>query len=1241
MPPNIKTPKQSLSPAFLKQPPNREEIELFRKEFNTLFDRINAKESEEFHKNLIKDFLNAVYYRDKHYINTKGKTDLVIHNGKEAASQVGVLIETKSPANKTEIPRFMPALSPSSSHSHSQSPALSHCTGAPCGCPNEKGGPQIGQSQIGRPQNGQSQIGRPQGSPLLNVKSFHELLLYYLRERKTGKNFELRYLIITNVYEWFVFDARNFEDTFGSDKDLVKNFNEFENKTSAATKTDTFYKEIAAPAIDKHIDNIQFTYFDIRHYENLPADNDDFVALYKFLSPVHLLKRDVLPDNNRLNTKFYDELLHILGLTETKSEGKIKIERKEKNRDEGSLLELTIAQLETADFDVALSLVITWINRILFLKLLEAQLLKYHDNHADYAFLSPDGNDAINRVSTFNHLNTLFFQILAKKTDERPNYLHNFENVPYLNSSLFEETDLEKILKISLLSNDVFLPLYEKTVLTGKTDNALEYLLRFLNAYNFSGNAEAGENSENLISAAVLGLIFEKINGYKDGSFFTPSFITMYMCRETIGRAAIQKFNEAKGWNCSTIADLHNHIGKNTDDIKCANQIFNSIRICDPAVGSGHFLVSALNEMIYLKAELGILADENYKTLNAYQIDIVSNELTIRHNGEFFRYIPANAESARVQKTLFHEKQTIIENCLFGVDINPNSVKICQLRLWIELLKHAYYVVGAGLAPAQIGQPQLGQPQGLPLQTLPNIDINIKCGNSLISRFTLDDKYADNPALQQKVIQATKRYKEWVFLYKQCDDKETKRQITKNIEAEKDFFYRLNNAKDPDYQNLQKAQNQLTLHTQSFNFFDDQTAEWNAKTAELTDKVTKLEKLYHDKIRGCFEWRFEFPELLDDDGNFAGFDVVIGNPPYGIVYDMLLKKEYERKYPEFIRNNDLYVAFINRGLTLLKRNGVFSLITPNTYFKGNYYTSLRKLLQQFQIIEIVDFGIRQVFTEANVFTSIFLLKKDIPQEKWILKSDFSSVKGNIKSNELDFILKNPLVQRLDKITKLEEFAKIKDCGYNYWTIGKGKTRHNSIGSRILYFSDNKENELDIPYYKGSNIQKYSLSEPKQFLRHNYNDFLNENDVFRFSADLLEHKPKIIYRQTSSSLIAALDENGFHNDKTVHLIIPNNNFDVRFILGLFNSKLINYYYQQINSEQGRAFAQVKTVYIKQLPIPEISIEQQKPLIALVNQILSAKKENRAADTLELEREIDLLVYGLYGLTEGEIEMIENK
>ncbi|NCU37386.1 class I SAM-dependent DNA methyltransferase, partial [Candidatus Falkowbacteria bacterium] len=450
-----------------------------------------------------------------------------------------------------------------------------------------------------------------------------------------------------------------------------------------------------------------------------------------------------------LDKRFYSEMLHIIGLNETKEGSKKLIGRnKEDLRNSGSILEDAMIQLDSLDkigrlekprqfgethqerlFNVALELSITWLNRILFLKLLEAQLITYHDSprssaksDESYAFLN------IKKVKSYDDLNSLFFQVLARKSDERnPDVKQVFEKVPYLNSSLFEPTEIEQVtLFISNLRDDKTIPILPSTVLkdehgkkrTGSL-NTLEYLFAFLSAYDFSseGSEKIQEENKTLINASVLGLIFEKINGYKDGSFFTPGFITMYMCRETIRKAVVQKFNETKHWNCKNLDDLYDKI----DDRREANEIVNSIKICDPAVGSGHFLVSALNEIIAVKNDLRILQDRDGKRLKEYQVEVVNDELIVTDDdGELFGYNPKSKESQRIQEALFHEKQTIIENCLFGVDINPNSVKICRLRLWIELLKSAYYK------------------NATELETLPNIDINIKCGNSLVSRFALD-----------------------------------------------------------------------------------------------------------------------------------------------------------------------------------------------------------------------------------------------------------------------------------------------------------------------------------------------------------------------------------------------------------------------------------------------------------------------------------------------------------------------
>ncbi len=373
------------------------------------------------------------------------------------------------------------------------------------------------------------------------------------------------------------------------------------------------------------------------------------------LTPEHLLKLPFNNDSNSLDKKFYSELLHIIGLTETKEGNKKLIGRnKIDERNTGTILEDAIIQLDSLDkisrlekpthfgdtqderlFNVALELTITWINRILFLKLLEAQLITYHKGDKSYSFLS------LEKIKNYDDLNSLFFQVLARRHDERNGDVKKaFEKVPYLNSSLFEPTDIEQLtLFISNLKDDKTIPIISSSVLKDQQGKRrignlppLEYLFEFLNAYDFSseGYEEIQEENKTLINASVLGLIFEKINGYKDGSFFTPGFITMYMCRETIRKSVIQKFNELKTWNCKTWDDLYEAIDFKTQEGRNeANEIINQIKICDPAVGSGHFLVSALNEIIAIKNDLKILQDRDGRRLKEYNVEVVNDELIV------------------------------------------------------------------------------------------------------------------------------------------------------------------------------------------------------------------------------------------------------------------------------------------------------------------------------------------------------------------------------------------------------------------------------------------------------------------------------------------------------------------------------------------------------------------------------------------------------------------------------------
>ncbi|MFP4288887.1 MAG: Eco57I restriction-modification methylase domain-containing protein [Bacteroidales bacterium] len=1169
-------PRKALNKAFLKVKPNRTDIERFKTNLSQLLNRINDHESEEFHKNLVIDFLKKTYYEPNHFINTKGRNDLVIHNGDKAQSTVGVVLEAKKPTNKSEMPT------------------------------TEK----------------------------LNTKAFQELVLYYLRERITHKNLEVKHLVITNINEWFIFGATTFDRLFAQNKNLVKQFHDFEAGRLADTKTDFFYKQIAEPFINEIKNDIEFTWFNIRDYEKTlhndnPKDDNKLIALYKLLSPEHLLKLPFVNDSNSLDKRFYGELLHLIGLTETKKGSKKLIERNnEGQRNSGAFIENAIVQINSLDkisrldnpsqfganaqerlFNVALELSITWINRILFLKLLEGQLITYHKGDKSYEFLNSD------RIQNYDDLNSLFFQILARKHDEREEDIkESFARVPYLNSSLFEPTDIEHTtLFISNLRDEKTIPIYSQTVLkddkgkrlTGEL-NTLDYLFRFLSAYDFSseGSEEIQEDNKALINASVLGLIFEKINGYKDGSFFTPGFITMYMCRETIRKAVLQKFNEIKNWKCQDINELYDKI----EDRKEANQIVNSIKICDPAVGSGHFLVSALNEIIAVKNDLKILQDRDEKRLKEYQVEVVNDELIVTdEEGELFDYNPNNKESQRIQETLFHEKQTIIENCLFGVDINPNSVKICRLRLWIELLKNAYYK-----NPTE-------------LETLPNIDINIKCGNSLVSRFAIE---SDLSQALKKSKWNIDSYRIAVATYRNAESKEQKREMGRLIADIKSDFRSEISANDPKIKKLKKLSGELFLMTnqqQLFEMSKKEKADWNKKIAKLTADTQKLEskieEIKANKIfENAFEWRFEFPEVLDDNGDFVGFDVVIGNPPYVVV----LKSTFGNNYLDFFNhtyitseyNPNTYALFIELALSkLLKNKGQFSYIIPNSWLNGKYFTKLRAFVQNLNNRELIN--LKDNAFEVIVETVILISENENTAQKPILKEFADGNKFVEVNSEFEFGV-NPFFELqlpdfVSRIIKSSENIK------NHCLVYRGvETRNNNN-----YISTTKHNDLWKEILLGKDVHRYSYKYSGSYVKFVPKELKSNANIDYYLRD------KILMRRTGNSIIACADFNNFIALKNLYLIIPNDAKLLPLILLQLNSKLFDFIHKSLTTGENKAFAQFPAHYVETLPcrIDNTLIEKSKMLL-----------EQRATNE-NTENQIDKLVYQLYDLTEEEIKIIE--
>lgn len=889
----ISTPLEAFGKLYRKQFIDGSEFLAFKDAFKELFDNIEDGQVEPTQRKFFTSFMEGIIPKDFLVTHEEDSIDVVLHTGAKITTPKGVLIELKSTTNKDEM---------------------------------------VTKEDI-------------------NKKALQELLYYYLNERIGKQNTSLKYLIACNTYECFIWDAQLFDRVFYKNKPLLKDYDDFKSGRLSFTGTDKFYSQIAKKYIDEVKDNLDCTYINIQEcYQQYLHQNDKALKpLYKLLNATFLMKLPVRNDSNDLNNDFYRELLYIMGIEEWVDKDTHKIRRIKTGAQKFSLMEQTWSRLDDypikdkdEQFEIAMGLLITWINRTLFLKLLESQLISF-GNGEKAKFLTSEA------IPDYDVLHDLFMKVLAKPVSERDEEIKDkFPLVPYLNSSLFELSDLERdFFPIGMLRlGDI--EVYKKTVLQDSNGkrikgslSTLDYLLRFLDAYDFGASrVDDGVKNEKktLINASVLGLIFEKINGYKDGSFFTPGYITEYICHKTLRRAVIDKFNDIhKEWECKDFYDLKEHIGRKSEARAEANEIINSLKICDPAVGSGHFLVSALNELIAIKSELGVLQDRQERSMciDDYDVRVENDELTITNEfEERFVYKPTEKRSRQIQEALFEEKRAIIENCLFGVDLNPKSVEICRLRLWIELLKNAYYYLENG---ERI------------LQTLPNIDINIKCGNSLASNqpVCIGRKITIREGMKKLVAE----YKQNVREYKNCHSKDIKRKLD---------------------QEIQDIKRKLLPPVQLDAFVNNKNV------------VSRNKTMQH-----ALEWMVEFPEVLDEDGMFTGFDVIIGNPPYisleklkddSTTYSSMQRRNenniQEKTYLTHESRGDIYTLFVERGIHLLRRGGHLSYILPNKWEKVMYGRPLRKLFLQNNLTHFIDFRDIQIFSDATTYTCIIRLKKE-------------------------------------------------------------------------------------------------------------------------------------------------------------------------------------------------------------------------------------------------------------------------
>ncbi|WRG46842.1 class I SAM-dependent DNA methyltransferase [Helicobacter pylori] len=1178
------------------QEPKKETIENFEKEINSLLENAPRQDDEEFQKNEINSFLKNTYgYR----CNTHKKVDSAIY----VDGEVWVLIEVKALNKKTEFPK-------------------------------------------------------DKENPL--SKAFCQMVLYFLEEREKEKNNSLKHTIICNAHEFFLFDCKDLL-FLNEDKRIKKFYKNYAQKEGTDSSKPRFYEDLEQYLQKDFQGELRYAYFNL---------NDDFKELpliYQVLSQEVLLKQKKTLDANTLNKDFYEELLYILGLEEQNDKGKILIKP---SRTQNSLSDALKEQYKNLDDEEVMALLIAWNNRILFLRLLESLLISF--KHFEKPFLTTEN------FKDFNALNTLFFEVLAKKNSERLKEIKEdkiLEKIPYLNSSLFDKTPLElKGYEIKLLDNKK-LEIYKNSVL--KKDNPkqeplplLKYLFEFLRVYKFTttpkdikDNTDTSESR--LINPSVLGLVFEKLNGYKEGSFYTPSFITSYMCKESIAPIVLDKFNAIYQWDCENLKALRGKIDRNFSSNEKAKEYLNTLltlRICDPAVGSGHFLVSALNEMVLIAYELGLIA-----SLYRHELRLENDEIII-HTPEdkVFNYTIPHSENDphhQIQKELFELKKSIIENCLFGVDINPNSCEITKLRLWIELLKYSYYIFEESKNTNN-------------LETLPNIDINIKCANSLISRFNLNDDLKKIPNIKQKI----QEYKDLVAQYKDPNPLYplNKQDLINKIQDLKNTFSLT--LKDPKTKaELEKA---IEKHIKNYNFFalDDKslldglnyfipslfgTLKLSPKEEEEAfasyGRIRALRKKLDDALSGgeyqnAFEWRFEFPEVLDDEGNFLGFDCIIGNPPY-IRQEHIkdLKPLLEKQYQDFYNSTaDIYTYFFALAYHLLKEKGFSAFITSNKYARAKYGAKLRELLlKKTTIASYMELNALKVFESATVDTSIMNFIKQTPPKESVFKyyeptpNDKDDLKStpslSMKQNALStesFIFANATL--LDLRDKMENIGTpLKDWGIqiNYGIktganeafIIPTEKREEILNACKTQEERERTERLIKPILRGKDIKRYSYewahlwviatfpslkldiddypslktylsqfrpridqSGEKDCRKKTNNQWFETQDTIAYHEDF--EKEKIVYGEIVQEPRFYLDNGecglGYFYAEATSFILTGEH--LHYLLGMLHSKLITFAFKTFyaGGGLGESGYRYKKAFIERLPIPQITEKNQE-------------------------------------------------
>ena len=845
-------------------------------------------------------------------------------------------------------------------------------------------------------------------------------------------------------------------------------------------------------------------------------------------------------------------------------------------------------------------------------------------------------------------LEPLFFNTLNEKREGDIADARLGENIkiPYLNGGLFEKDSIDKL--------DIDFPY-----------SHFKELMDFFSIYNFTIDENDPDDSEVGIDPEMLGHIFENLlEDNKDkGAFYTPKEIVQYMCRQSI--IQYLKTHEPNEQYAEPIERLINDgivmpILQTKTVASQFMQLLKTVRVCDPAIGSGAFPMGILYVLYHAIHHLQSHADPH-----------------------------GNFDSTQT-------KRDIIQNNIFGVDIEQGAVDIARLRFWLTLVVDA------------------NKPE-----PLPNLDYKITCGNSQICRYSLNTPISDVFVEYNRIgkEKAKKENREWndftLESYKKLvvdytEEHYDKTGLKSKINEIKSCF-KTTLAKG-DIKRRQSAEKKVYDY-EAIPLFGKPLAKedpigYSKAKSELKKMVEKEKEILNNKkYENSFEWRFEYPQLLDENGDFMGFDIIIANPPY--IKEGRMSKTFFEPYkdsPYYKGKMDIWYLFACNGLDLLNSNGILCFIATNNWVTSYGASKLRdKVIKETRICNIVDFGAVMMFESASIQTMIMMFQKDRISDDYSFdyrkltaykatEKEAISILNNVSNNgecyrpiirRVNFYGKNITFSKSDEI--LDKICSVKDGVFlseNELTNGihphfdfvnkKLSEKYGfPIGKGIFGLSMSEINALQLteselklikPYYNSSdNISRYIVRTTDLSIIYTTSVFKNPHSMDPYphlKAHLDQFKDVITSDNKPYGLHRARVESFFVGEKIVALrkcagkpifayangenyisatfyIIKTNRVNMKYLTGLLNSKLIEFWLKNRGKMQGANY-QLDKEPLQQIPIAVPSIEVQTIIANLVDIIILLNSTDKRASNLVLnsyissdfEKLINGCIYEIY-------------